>query len=218
MVAGKVEDLTGQVFGRWTVLGRAGTYKRESTWTVVCSCELAITKVLRAAMLKKGKSKSCGCLNLEMIVERNKSHGLTGHQIFNKWQNMQGRCYNPKNKKYHRYGGRGITVCQEWRDDFQTFYDWSMANGWAPELTIDRIDNDGNYEPSNCRWTTLEIQSNNKSNTVIVFIYGQRMPLQLAMKQFGACDPSLASSRIKKGWDHERAITTPPRHGRNQYG
>lgn len=215
MVSGTLEDLTGRVFGRWTVVSRAGSYKRESTWNLVCIC--GNTKVLRAGMLKNGKSKSCGCLNLEMIVERNKSHGLTGHQVFNKWQSMQGRCYNPRNEKYHRYGGRGITVCQEWRDDFQVFYDWSMANGWSPELTIDRINNDGNYEPSNCRWTTLEVQSNNKSTTVMVNIYGQTMPLQLAMKQYGACDPSLASSRIKKGWDHEKAITTPPRLGRNHY-
>jgi hypothetical protein len=217
MVAGKVEDLTGQVFGRWTVLGRAGTYKRESTWTVVCSCKLAIVRVLRAAMLKKGKSKSCGCLNLELIAERNKSHGLTNHQLFDKWQNMRGRCYNPNNPKYPRYGGRGITICDSWKDDFQAFYNWSLTNGWAPELTIDRVNNDGPYCPENCRWTTIEVQANNRSTNVIVNIYGQTMPLQLAMKQYGACDPSLASSRIKKGWDHEKAITTPPRLGRNQY-
>ena len=89
-------------------------------------------------------------------------HGLTGHPLYSRWNNMKSRCHNPNNPSYKDYGARGITVCDEWRNDFKAFYDWSMANGYQDDLTIDRTDNDRGYSPDNCRWVTMEVQCTNR--------------------------------------------------------
>lgn len=99
-------------------------------------------------------------------------HGLSHTRIDNIYKTMKSRCYNENNKKYHRYGGRGIKMCDSWLNDKQEFFKWSFANGYAENLTIDRIDNDGNYTPENCRWVNLQKQSNNKSTNVIIFYGG----------------------------------------------
>ena len=96
----------------------------------------------------------------------NYKHGMRHTRLYNIWRSMNQRCNNPNTINFKRYGGRGITVCDEWKDDFQAFYDWAMANGYSDELTIDRLDPNGNYEPSNCRWATWEQQANNKRNSM----------------------------------------------------
>ena len=106
--------------------------------------------------------KSCGCSRYESIKFLNLSHGLSSHRLNLIWRSMKQRAYNHNNTNYNNYGGRGITVCDEWRNDFISFYDWAMSNGYDKSLSIDRINNDGNYEPSNCRWTTKEVQAQNK--------------------------------------------------------
>ena len=111
--------------------------------------------------IKQRKIKSCGCLNIQKIIERNTSHGLRYHPLYTVWQDVKKRCYNKKHKYYNYYGGRGISVCTDWKDDFKAFHDWAIINGYQEGLSIDRIDVNGNYEPENCRWTTYNIQMQN---------------------------------------------------------
>jgi hypothetical protein len=119
--------------------------------------------------VKSGETKSCGCYMKRRASETHKTHGLGSTRLSTIWGEIKRRTLNPKNKDYPNYGGRGITICEEWAEDFMSFYNWAMSNGYSDELTIDRIGNDGNYEPSNCRWTTQNIQARNqripKNNT-----------------------------------------------------
>ena len=121
--------------------------------------------------VKFGDTKSCGCYQKRRAIETHKTHGLRSTRLYNTWTNMKDRTLNPKYIQYNDYGGRGITICEEWKNDFMSFYNWAMSNGYEENkgLSIDRIDNDGNYKPSNCRWTTQTIQSRNqrikKNNT-----------------------------------------------------
>ena len=113
-------------------------------------------------MVKNGNTKSCGCYKKIKVSESAKKHGLSHTRLYTIFAKIKSRAYNPKNKRYNDYGGRGITVCDEWKNDFMSFYNWAMSNGYSDELSIDRIDNDGNYEPNNCRWTTKVIQARNQ--------------------------------------------------------
>ena len=114
--------------------------------------------------VKSGCTKSCGCYNKRRTSETLKTHGLVGTKLYNIWNHIKNRTLKPKNKYYINYGGRGITLCDEWKNDFKSFYDWSMSNGYEENkgLSIDRIDNDGGYSPENCRWTTRTIQCRNQ--------------------------------------------------------
>ena len=119
--------------------------------------------------VKSGETNSCGCYQKRRTSETHKTHGLNSTRLYKIWSNIKDRTLNPKHKAYQDYGGRGITICDEWKNDFIPFYDWAMSNGYSDELSIDRIDNDGNYCPENCRWTTRVIQGRNqrmqKNNT-----------------------------------------------------
>ena len=123
----------------------------------------------QTSSINSGNTKSCGCYNKRRLSETHKTHGLGSTSLYRIWINIKTRILNPKDKHYNDYGGRGITICDEWKNDFMSFYNWAILNGYSDELSIDRIDNDGNYEPSNCRWVTRTIQSRNqrvyKNNT-----------------------------------------------------
>ena len=116
----------------------------------------------QTSKVKSGYTKSCGCYHKRRVSETQKTHGLKSTRLYNIWADIKTRILNPKNKRYSDYGGRGIDICEEWKNDFMPFYDWAMSNGYSDELTIDRIDNNGNYEPSNCRWVGDTIQARNK--------------------------------------------------------
>ena len=157
----KLIDLTGQRFGRLTVVERTGTSKNgNALWA--CRCDCGNVAVVRGASLKNGITRSCGCLIAESTKDRNTTHGLRKTRLYHVWANMKDRCLNPNTPSYSYYGGRGITICDEWRDDFQAFYDWAMANGHRDDLSIDRIDNDKGYNPDNCRWATHSEQMHNR--------------------------------------------------------
>jgi hypothetical protein len=119
--------------------------------------------------IKNGNTKSCGCYKKRRMSETHKTHGLRSTRLNSIWREIKNRTLNPKHKQYNDYGGRGITICDEWKNDFMSFYNWAMSNGYSEDLTIDRIDNDGGYCPENCRWTTKTIQARNtriaKNNT-----------------------------------------------------
>lgn len=152
-------DLTGQTFGRWTVLRRAENRRNLTCW--LCSCSCGTTKEVRSTQLRNGNSKSCGCFQKERATECATTHGKRKIQGYNAWWNMIDRCYNENNKKFNHYGGRGITVCDKWKNDVSSFLR-DMGPRPSPRHSVDRIENNKGYSPDNCRWATYEVQSHNQ--------------------------------------------------------
>lgn len=150
-------DLKGRWFGRLRVIKRIGRNKqRSSTWLCCCSC--GAERIISSASLQSSNTKSCGCLHREQSALRKLKHGGFGTRLYRIWFDMRRRCRNPQRKAFPRYGGRGIKVCKAWQT-FEAFRDWALKHGYQDDLTIDRINNDGNYTPSNCRWISLSENS-----------------------------------------------------------
>ena len=167
----EIKDLTGQQFGRLTVIeDTRRRYNGKVVWRCRCSCG-KVTEVA-GSYLTSGNTRSCGCLRKEIIKipPLHIKHKKVRTRHYRVWLGMKERCYNPHSKAYKNYGGRGIEVCFLWKDDFQAFHDWAMSHGYDPDAprgqcTIDRIDVNGNYEPSNCRFVDMAAQANNRRNT-----------------------------------------------------
>lgn len=163
-------NLVGQKFGRLTVVKFAGTEKCgrnghvHSLFECLCSC--GNSAIASGDNLKRGHTKSCGCLQKEFLINhrhfiRYRIHGMAGSRPYRIWKGMKSRCYRVDNDNYSRYGGRGITICERWKNSFENFWE-DMHEGYSDLLQIDRIDNDGNYEPGNCRWVTSKDNNNNR--------------------------------------------------------
>lgn len=153
-------QLQNSRFGYLTVLKRQGSRWGKSLWLCQCDCGNLCERT--AAQLKLNENPSCGCMTSLTQSQAYSTHGQTHTRLYRIWKNMKQRCYNEKIPYYHYYGGKGIKVCSEWLDSFENFYNWSLSNGYTDELTIDRIDGDGNYEPNNCRWVDMFVQNRNK--------------------------------------------------------
>lgn len=154
-------DLLGQRFGRLEAVERLGSGPEGAIWWR-CRCDCGREKSARGADLRRGLVKSCGCLLADILAERNARHGGSATRLYRIWQAVRDRTNNPRASRYAYYGGRGITVCPEWAASFEAFREWSLANGYRDDLSIDRIDNNGNYGPSNCRWATQKQQVRNR--------------------------------------------------------
>lgn len=179
-----VSKLIGRKFGRLTVISRAENSKAEqSRW--LCRCEYSNEKIVFASALKRGATKSCGCLNNERRGRSSITHGLRSTKLYAVWNAMKVRCHTSSDKAYKHYGARGIKVCDEWRNDFLTFYKWAMANGYKEGLTIDRKNNDGNYSPSNCRWADRFVQGRNKRNNRHITYGGKTQILSAWARELG---------------------------------
>lgn len=161
-------DLTGKTFGELYVIGRTQKKGMPVYWDCRCSC--GKIKSVAAKHLKSGATKSCGCKQHE---HSHLIHGMTGTKLYKTRLHMIYRCENPKDKRYKNYGGRGIKVCKEWRNSFVAFRDWAFANGYKEGLSIDRIDVNGDYEPSNCRWITMAEQAGNTTRSVFITHNGE---------------------------------------------
>ena len=178
-------DLTDNNYGRLTVLKKDDERSQKTKRTFwLCKCKCGNVVSVRSDMLGV-KTFSCGCLKKEQDG-KNLGRFTTGEshsRLASTWYHIKARCYNPKQNLYECYGGRGISVCDEWRDDFIKFKEWAINNGYSDDLTIDRIDVDGNYEPTNCRWATLQDQLNNKRNTLWIEHNGKWKSLAEAYKE-----------------------------------
>ena len=198
-------DLTGQQFGRLAVVGYSHTNKHgQSMWKCVCECGNQI--IVTGIHLKSGHSKSCGCMRIERAAARNKTHGMRHTRLYRIWLNMKNRCNNNRTKCYSYYGGRGIKVCDEWASDFRAFHDWAMANGYTDDLSIDRIDANGNYEPSNCRWATTREQANNKRSTLALTVNGETRTLK-EWSEITGINYDTMVSRVKAGKSPEDVLS-----------
>ena len=165
------KNIKGERYGRLEVIEHIGTRRGKALWK--CKCDCGNYADVTGDSLRQGKTKSCGCLgddNRRKITTRNR-YGATKHnqckegkksRIYRIYDAMHQRCYNEKNGAYKHYGGRGIVICDEWKNNFESFFQWSLKNGYSDDLSIDRIDNDGNYEPSNCRWADMTLQGLNR--------------------------------------------------------
>jgi len=211
------EDLTDKVFGRLTAIKLDHiTNRGHAYW--VCKCLCGNIKIVRASHLKEGAVKSCGCLCRETSSNTAKkylagkkyklTHGCSNTRIFKIWMAMKRRCYYKKAINYSNYGGRGISICAEWLNSFQAFMEWSTNNGYTDNLTIDRINNDGNYEPENCRWASKTTQGNNRSTCHYVTYKGETHTVIEWERKLGL-PKNLIAKRLSRKWSVKKAIETP---------
>lgn len=192
----------GDVFDDWTVIDKPIRLSKKTK--TMCRCSCGREKYVDVLCLLNGKSKSCGCARYDKI----RTHGKTNTRIFRIWHKMKDRCYNPHHVHYPDYGGRGITICPEWKDNFQTFYDWAMSHGYSDDLSIDRIDDDKGYCPENCRWATaLEQQNNTRWNRKITY-NGKTLSVARWADKLGMPYTTLYG-RLTAGWDIEKALFCP---------
>jgi len=204
-------DLIGQRFGRLIVLEEAGKTKgkrQKIVWK--CKCDCGKEKSIIGDSLRSGSAKSCGCSIVEKIKERNFKHGYAHKErLYGIWRGMYTRCYNKNFKFYNYYGGRGISICDEWLNNYLVFRKWAYINGYEENLTIDRKDNDGNYEPNNCKWVSGKNQANNKSNNHCVTFHGKTKTLSQWAEETKISSRVIESRLNRLGWSIDKALTTP---------
>lgn len=198
-------DLNGQRYGRLVVIEKAPNKGQQTYW--LCRCDCGKETVVRGSHLRNGKIKSCGCyqkeLSKERIIKHSTTHQKTHTRLYGIWHTMKNRCFNTKHKDYASHGGRGITVCEEWKNDFTTFHNWAMSHGYAENLTLDRIDNSGNYCPDNCRWATRKEQANNRRNNHYVTYNGERLTISQFADRLGLNYKYVANRIIRNKWSVE---------------
>lgn len=194
------EQIEGKQFGRLTVLSLHHTQGKKEFYLCKCSC--GNEKVIEASHIKCGHTKSCGCLHKESVT----THGMGTTRLCRTWHHIKYRCFNKTCPSYDCYGGRGITVCEEWKNDFSAFYNWAIANGYREDLTLDRIDVNGNYEPSNCRWVTWKEQQWNRRNSKFITYKGVTKCVAEWADILGIKLATL-HQRLRKGWPVERALS-----------
>jgi len=199
-------DLTGNVYGRLTVVKEGDRQNKQRRW--YCQCECGNTVLVLQSSLRGGLTSSCGCLHSEGVRNLMSTHNLSGTPEYVAWQGMKTRCNNPNSISYPLYGGRGIRVCDHWAQDFLSFLS-DMGPKPGPEYSLDRIDNAKNYEPGNCRWATLSEQGRNKRNNHYLTYNGETLTIAEWAERTGIPEKTLRFRVNRSKWSDERAITTP---------
>lgn len=196
---------------------RFNNYDGKNT-TFICKCECGVERAVRRNCLVNGLSKSCGCQRSKnysnTLHEKYKNKAKTGEgrtRLHVIWDGMKKRCNCITDKHYVWYGERGIRVCKEWSDSFQSFKRWALENGYQDDLTIDRIDNDGDYEPNNCRWISQAEQCRNKRNNILLTLNGETMCIAEWAKKLGINSETIRNRKNNLGWSDEKTLTTPVR-------
>lgn len=209
----KAVDIVGERFGRLVVLAKSAS-RRVANGTIgrsLCKCDCGVTKIIDNHNLRGGRSTSCGCGTLEASRRACRTHGHTSHhktsRVYRTWQGIKDRCTNKAKRSYARYGGRGIVVCDRWSESFESFLA-DMGMPPSESHSIDRIDNDSNYEPGNCRWATSKEQMNNFSRNRWLTIDGEKSTIAQWSERSGI-KPLVILKRIQRGWSHEDAVYTP---------
>jgi hypothetical protein len=197
-----------------TVIGEE--HDKDGRLYLICKCDCGNVKRMQYQHWKSGKIKSCGCMRLKLLHDAAyKPDSIYKERLHNIWNGMKQRCCNPKTRNYYLYGGRGITVCEEWRDSYERFREWALSNGYADNLTIDRVNPNGNYEPTNCRWATVKEQNNNKrepsewkvpKNALFVQYKGESVRMVDLCKEHGILVPTFKYRISKMGLSAEEAI------------
>ena len=206
---GTMIDHTGEVYGQWTI--KSKTTKRK----VLAECSCGIVKEVFICNLLSGKTISCGCHRSEISKQRMTTHGHSKTNLYYVWLTMRNRCRNDTVKSYQHYGGRGITVCDDWNKSYESFEKWANNNGYCEGLQIDRIDNNGNYEPNNCHFVTQKENANNTSRNHRLEIKGEVKTIS-EWSLFSGIKRQTIQSRLKYGWDNDDLLITPTK-GANQY-
>ena len=209
---GKFIDLTGKKFGKWTVLKRAAN--RGKTIYYLCQCDCGTIAEVRGTGLSSGHTKSCGCLHKEIVSKisiDSRYYKKEYDRLRTVYFGIKNRCYNKNTNNYYRYGAKGITMCEEWKNNGLAFCEWAIANGYNPnakrgECTLDRIDNNKGYSPDNCRWITNKEQCRNKRNTIKFTINNETKSLKEWCEIYNI-KYSLAYYRLKRGWTLQKALT-----------
>lgn len=199
-----MKDLSGKNFGRLTVIKFLRIEKHRAIW--LCKCECGNLTEVTTSRLTSGNTKSCGCLQKECAIESHKTHGQYQSRLYRIWGSMKRRCYNKNYKRYKDYGSRGIVVCQEWLEDFMSFYNWAMDNGYRDDLTIDRIDNNKGYSPNNCRFATPKQQARNRRNNINFTINGETHCLSEWCKILGLSYNTVHARVTYLNWSIENAL------------
>lgn len=198
----KVKNLIGQKFNKLSVIQRAKNSKSGNIrW--LCKCECGKYTIVSSQNLKTGHTKSCGCLNKNATYI---THNKSKTKLYKIWQGMKKRCFNKNEEHYKYYGERGIIVCDEWKNDFMSFYNWAINNEYKDNFTIERIDVNGNYEPSNCKWVTFQEQGYNKTNSKLYELNGEIKCLSQWCKLYNV-DYHLVYKRLQRGWDLKSSLT-----------
>lgn len=205
-----MKDLTGCVFGKLKVEGFHGVVNKSYKW--IAKCECGKTKLVNAGDLVSGRTNSCGCIKSNMLKAKNTTHGKTGHYCYSGWRGMIQRCTDANHKQWKDYGGRGIKVCERWQNSFANFLE---DMGERPDgMELDRINNDGDYEPGNCRWISRNRNSKNKRSNVLITWNGETKCATEWDESLGLAK-GVVGHRLKKGWSVEKAITTPSNKVKN---
>lgn len=212
-VGGNAINLAGQRFGKLVALGPVGRKRHEIIWECRCDCGNETTVITNS--LRSGATQSCGCLHRQRASEASLTHGMSHDPIFYTWKSMKQRCANPNSATYGNYGGRGIDVCDEWQNSFVTFYSYvsSLPNYGKKGYTLDRENNDGNYEPGNMRWATRVEQNHNKRerrDSRLLTHNGKTQSMSKWIREAKITEGTLRG-RLDNGWSGERALTTPVR-------
>lgn len=217
-------DLMGQTFGRLTVVERAENNKQgKARWRCVCEC--GGTKTVVGTDLTWGKTRSCGCLQKQTVAKLGKmssTHNETKTRLYILWGAMKERCYTPSCTAYRTYGAKGIRVCKEWLESYEAFRNWALSHGYTDNLTLDRIDFNGDYCPENCRWVTMKEQQNNKRSNRFIEYQGLSLTTAQWAEKFGMTRGCLFR-RLERGLPIEKALTDPVCNNKNsekviQYG